>query len=320
MFRIASIVIFSIVSSLCAVAGPTNDAQSKELIQYIRDAKKAGLSETQIQQNATKGGWDPTDVAAALAIVRRGSGEPSAVAKGNVPVTTEQPQSAPAATATEGARPAEPSTIKSPESPRAEAPAQAPKPAESSPAPTADSAAISGDAAAAIDRNVSDEYVIGEGDVLQVHVWNEPTASVPNAVVRPDGMITVPLVHQVQVARLTPSQVEKLLAGKLQEFDTAITPASITVVVSQINSKKVYMTGALKREGPIPYNYRMTVMQALSEAGGLTEYAKPKDIYILRNENGRQYQFRFDYRAVLKGQHVESNIQLRPGDTVVVPN
>ncbi len=320
MFRIASIVIFCIVSSLCAVAGPTNGAQSKELIQYIRDAKKAGLTETQIQQNATKGGWDPTDVAAALAIVRRGSEKPAAVANGNVPVTTEQPQSAPAATATGGAEPAQPSALKSPEGSRADAPAPAPKAPESLPTPPADSAAISGDPLAAIDHNATDEYVIGEGDVLQVHVWNEPTASVPNAVVRPDGMITVPLVHQVRVARLTPSQVEKVLAEKLQEFDTAITPASITVVVSQINSKKVYMTGALKREGPIPYSYRMTVMQALSEAGGLTEYAKPKDIYVLRNDNGKQHQFRFDYRAVLRGQHVESNIQLQPGDTVVVPN
>lgn len=319
MFRILAIVIFYSMNGMCALAAPANGAQSKELIQYVRDAKKAGLSEAQIQQNATKGGWDPADVAAAVAIVRRDSAPTDAAVKGPLPAAPEEATIPPAVTATEGVKTVRPASTKPPEAAGPEGPAT-PKSPEGTPVANPDVAAGGGETAGPIDRNVSEEYVIGEGDVLQVHVWNEPAASVPNAVVRPDGMITVPLVHQVQVARLTPSQVEKLLAGRLQEFDTAITPASVTVVVSQINSKKVYMSGALKKEGPIPYNYRMSVMQAISEAGGLTEFAKPKDIYVLRNENGKQHQFRFNYRAVLKGQHVESNIQLQPGDTVVVPN
>jgi polysaccharide biosynthesis/export protein len=80
------------------------------------------------------------------------------------------------------------------------------------------------------------------------------------------------------------------------------------------------MIGAVKKEGPIQYTYRMTVMQALSEAGGLTEYAKRKKIYVLRTENGKEYRLPFDYDAVLKGERMDSNIPLLPNDTLVVPH
>jgi polysaccharide export outer membrane protein len=264
----------------------------KELIQYMRDARKAGMGVGEIQQNLIKAGWDPKDIAAAISAPPKESAAPADVSE----------------LVNAGAK----SLLKQGESGKPGGPLP--------PLVKPQSDTLAADDIAIGNHDISDEYAVGEGDVLQIHVWNEPAASVANVVVRPDGMITVPLVHQIQVARLTPSQIEKLLTEKLQEFDTAITPASVTVVVSQINSKKIYMTGALKREGPIPYTYRMTVMQAISEAGGLTEFAKPKDIYVLRLENGKQHQFQFNYRAVLKGQHIESNIQLRPGDTVVVPN
>jgi polysaccharide biosynthesis/export protein len=80
------------------------------------------------------------------------------------------------------------------------------------------------------------------------------------------------------------------------------------------------MVGAVKKEGPLHYSYRMTVMQAISEAGGLTDYAKRKRIYVIRGENGRQFQFPFNYDLVMKGQHMEMNMTLQPGDTVVVPH
>ena len=100
-----------------------------------------------------------------------------------------------------------------------------------------------------------------------------------------------------------------------------IRAADVTVIVSGINSKKVFFVGGgVKKEGPIPYTYRMTIMQGLSEAGGLTDYAKRKKIYVLRNENGRQYKLAFDYDAVLRGEHMELNLPLLPGDTIVVPN
>jgi polysaccharide biosynthesis/export protein len=163
----------------------------------------------------------------------------------------------------------------------------------------------------------SDEYQIGEGDVLQISVWAEPAASVPSVVVRPDGKISIPLLKDVRVAGLTPAQAEKAIADGLADI---IKSANVTVMVSQINSKKIYLLGAVKKEGTIPYNYRMTVMQALSEAGGLTDFAKRKKIYVMRNENGKESRLPFDYDAVVKGQHMEENISLLPGDTIVVPH
>jgi polysaccharide biosynthesis/export protein len=162
----------------------------------------------------------------------------------------------------------------------------------------------------------SNVYQIGEGDVLQISVWSEPAASVPSVVVRPDGKISMPLLKDVPVEGLTPAQAEKLITDGLADM---IKAANVTVMVVQINSKKVYLLGAVKKEGPIPYSYRMTVMQALSEAGGLTEFAKRRKIYVMRNENGREFRLQFDYDAVVKGQQMELNIPLLPGDTVVVP-
>jgi polysaccharide export outer membrane protein len=168
-----------------------------------------------------------------------------------------------------------------------------------------------------INRGVPYDYRIGGGDVLQVHVWKEPDASVPSVVVRPDGMISLPLVKDVSVLGLTPKQAEVTIAKELRGF---IMDADVTVVVAEINSKKVYLVGALKKEGPVAYTYRMSVMQAISEGGGLTDYAKRKKIYVLRNENGRQSRLPFNYDAVIKGEHMEMNIALLPDDTVVVPH
>jgi polysaccharide biosynthesis/export protein len=174
-----------------------------------------------------------------------------------------------------------------------------------------------GPAAPTADRTtISDEYQIGEGDVLQISVWGEPAASVPSVVVRPDGKISMPLLKDVRVAGLTPAQAEKLITDGLADM---IKTANVTVMVAQINSKKVYLLGGVKKEGPIPYSYRMTVMQALSEAGGLTDFAKRKKIYVMRNENGKESRLPFNYDDVVKGQHMELNVSLLPGDTIVVP-
>jgi polysaccharide export outer membrane protein len=169
-----------------------------------------------------------------------------------------------------------------------------------------------------INRGVPNEYRIGEGDIVQINVWGERDASVPAAVVRPDGMITVPLIKDVRVAGMTPAEAEKALTEQLLK---QIKAADVTVIVNQINSKKIYVVGGgVKKEGPIPYTYRMTVMQALSEAGGLSDYAKRKKIYVLRTENGREFKLAFDYDAVLRGERMDLNIPLMPGDTLVVPN
>jgi polysaccharide export outer membrane protein len=159
-------------------------------------------------------------------------------------------------------------------------------------------------------------YRIGAGDVLQISVWKEPDASVPQIVVRADGKITLPLIKEVQVAGLTPPEAEKLL---MQRFEKFIRGVDVTVIVREVNSWRVYMVGAVRGVGPIPLRSRLTVLQALTLAGGLTDYAKRKQIYILRNEDGRQVRLNFNYEAVIRGEQMEQNIVLQPDDTIVVP-
>lgn len=165
--------------------------------------------------------------------------------------------------------------------------------------------------------NASDDYRIGAGDVLQIMVWREPDASVPSAVVRPDGDIAMPLLKEVKVVGLTPKEAQRVITARLSKF---IHDADVTVVVTAINSTKAYVVGAVKKEGPISLQHKMSILQALSEAGGLTDYAKRKKIYLLRTENGKQFRFPFNYDAVIKGERMEDNIWVMPDDTIVVPH
>lgn len=158
-------------------------------------------------------------------------------------------------------------------------------------------------------------YRIGPGDTLQIDVWKEPEASTP-VTVRSDGVITLPMVKEISVRGMTPRELEAVLTEKLARF---FHEPDVTVMVKEIHSEKVYLVGAVRKEGPIPLQAPLTVLQAVAEAGGLTDYAKRGKIYILRQENSKQVRIPFDYQAVIKGQHMESNISLRPGDTVVVP-
>lgn len=160
------------------------------------------------------------------------------------------------------------------------------------------------------------DYRIGAGDVLNISVWKEPEVSIPSIIVRPDGKITVPLVKDIEVAGLTPAEAEKVITKALSPF---IKDVNVTVIVTGINSKKIYVIGAVKKEGPLAYTHKMTIMQALTEAGGLTDYAKRKKIYVLRAQNGKQTRISFDYDAVLKGKHPE-NVWLVPDDTLVIPH
>jgi polysaccharide export outer membrane protein len=134
-----------------------------------------------------------------------------------------------------------------------------------------------------------DEYRIGEGDVLQISVWGEPAASVPSGVVRPDGMISLPLIKDIYVSGLTPAEAEKAITEMLSKL---IQGADVTVIVSQIHSKKIFVVRWREEGGPIAFTYRMTIMGL---AGGF-RYAAQK-IYVLRN-GGRQYKLPFDYDAV----------------------
>jgi polysaccharide biosynthesis/export protein len=161
-----------------------------------------------------------------------------------------------------------------------------------------------------------DGYRIGPGDILQIAVFREPEASVPAATVRSDGKISVPLIKEVEAVGLTALEAERLLAEKLSRY---IRDPEVTVIVSQINSRKVYLVGAVKTVGSIDLKGPMTVLQAIAQAGGLTDYAKRKQIYVLRTEDGRQIKLPFNYDAAVKGEKVEPNIVLSPNDTIVVP-
>jgi polysaccharide export outer membrane protein len=160
------------------------------------------------------------------------------------------------------------------------------------------------------------EYRIGPGDVIQVEVWKEPEASIASAVVRPDGKITMPLIKEITVAGYTSSELSELLAEKLSKY---IPASDVTVVIRETRSKKVYLTGAVKRPGSVLLLAPMTILQVLTENGGLNDYAKKKKIYLLRTENGKQSKMIFDYSAVIKGEHLEQNIEVQAGDVIVVP-
>jgi polysaccharide export outer membrane protein len=158
-------------------------------------------------------------------------------------------------------------------------------------------------------------YVIGEEDVLNVSVWKDPEVSrtVP---VRPDGKISLPLINDMQAAGLSPAQLGMAITEKLRKF---MTDPQVTVIVTQINSRRVYIMGEVNRPGAFPLLPNMTVLQALSSAGGFTQFANLKGIYVLRSEDGKQNRFSFSYKDVIKGQRTEQNIVLKPGDTIVVP-
>jgi polysaccharide biosynthesis/export protein len=157
-------------------------------------------------------------------------------------------------------------------------------------------------------------YVIGAEDVLHIAVWKEAdlTATLP---VRSDGKISLPLLNDVQAAGLTPMQLADSLTEKLKKY---VSSPRVTVVVTQINSKRIYMVGEVAHTGPISMLPNMTVLQALASAG-LTQFANTKKIYVLRTENGQQQKLPVNYRKLVKGEEMERNYLLRPGDTIVVP-
>jgi polysaccharide biosynthesis/export protein len=168
--------------------------------------------------------------------------------------------------------------------------------------------------AAAPAAETPSDYVIGADDTLRVSVWKEPdlTATLP---VRPDGKISLPLLNDIPAAGLTPMQLADSITTKLKKY---IADPRVTVVVTAMNSRRVFVTGEVTHSGAMPLLPGMTVLQALSSAG-FTQFASLKKIYLLRTENGRQVKLPFNYKEVVKGDHPEQNIRLRPGDTIVVP-
>ncbi len=159
------------------------------------------------------------------------------------------------------------------------------------------------------------DYVIGPEDVLEVVFWREKDLS-GQVMVRPDGMVSLPLINDVQAAGLTPEQFrQKLLeaAGRYVENPSA------AVIVRTINSRKVYATGEVGKPGAYPLGGPMTVMQLITLAGGFKEYADVKNIAVVRTEGGRAVRHKFNYKDFARGKNTQQDIPLKPGDTVIVP-
>src|SRR5579872_2051742 len=183
-------------------------------------------------------------------------------------------------------------------------------------------AASRNSAAAAVDNKstpiaatTDPTYVIGPEDVLDISVWKEPDVSrvVP---VRPDGRISLPLINDVQAAGLSPQQLAGSVSEKLKKY---LNGPQVTVIVTAINSQRIFVVGEVLRAGAFPMLPGMTVLQALSSAGGFTTFADVKKIHVMRLRNGKQVEIPFNYRDVLRGDNSEQNIKLEPGDTIVVP-
>jgi len=158
-------------------------------------------------------------------------------------------------------------------------------------------------------------FTIGPEDVLGILVWRDQEMS-GDVAVRPDGMITLPLVRDIKAAGFTPEELAERIQTAVREW---VTDASVTVVVRQMNSRKAFITGEVAKPGAYPLTSTMTVMQLIAVAGGLNEFADGSKISIMRVEAGRTRALPFDYKNVANGRKVAQNIVLRPGDTIVVP-
>lgn len=158
-------------------------------------------------------------------------------------------------------------------------------------------------------------YVIGPDDQLAIVFWREKDLSTETAV-RPDGKISVPLLNDVEATGLTPEQLRARIfdaAGKFVEDPT------VTVVVKQINSRKVFITGQVGKPGPYPLGGPTTVLQLIATAGGVNEYADTEHIVVVRSENGKTTSIEFNYKDVSHRKKLQTNIELKPGDTIIVP-
>ncbi len=160
------------------------------------------------------------------------------------------------------------------------------------------------------------EYIVGDADVLRIDVWKEPEISQASISVRPDGMISVPLVGVVSVSGMTPSAIQEILKAKLKRF---IDKPQVTVTVVEVKSKTVYLTGEVMRPGVYNLLSTTNVVQLVVKGGGLTPFAHSKSVIVLRNMNGTQEKMKVNLAKVLRGEAAEQNIELAPGDTVIVP-
>ena len=161
----------------------------------------------------------------------------------------------------------------------------------------------------------SPSYLIGPNDILSIYVWKEPELT-REVTVMPDGRVTFPLAGEVVAQGQTVTQLKKTITQKLEKYVTA---PEVTVIVKESRSQMIYTIGKVGRPGPYPLTSGMTILQALSIAGGLGEWADQKNIIVVRRQSGKEIQIPFNYKEFTSGQNLERNILLQPGDTIVVP-
>jgi polysaccharide biosynthesis/export protein len=170
-------------------------------------------------------------------------------------------------------------------------------------------------AAAAVATLDQATYLLGPEDTLEISVWKEPDLT-KQLVVRPDGKITYPLIGEVQAAGRTVKQLQEEILKRLEKY---VTDAHVTVILLKAQNYKIYVTGKVNKPGDFVIGKPVNVMQAISMAGGLTPFASPGSIMVLRTMGGKEEVFGFNYKEVAKGQFLEQNRTLLPGDVVVVP-
>jgi polysaccharide biosynthesis/export protein len=161
----------------------------------------------------------------------------------------------------------------------------------------------------------SNQYVIGAEDVLYIHIWKEETLSrtVP---VRMDGKISIPLIDEVQAAGFTPLQLKEMLTGKFKIF---IDNPTISVIVMESNSCRVFVSGQVKTPGVYRIRSETSLMQIIPMAGGFTDWANQKNILIIRKESGKEKRITVNYKRIVDGKETLSNSILKSGDTIIVP-
>lgn len=159
-------------------------------------------------------------------------------------------------------------------------------------------------------------YIIGPADRLRIDVWQNDRLSLTDVPVRPDGNITVPLIDDVQAAGLTTDELKLAVTEKLSEY---VQNPTVTVVVLAPLSKRAYVLGEVRSAGPISLGAQMSVLDAITAAGGFTPFAKKSSVRVLRRIDGKELAYTFDYDAFVAGRAPGTNVLLHPGDTVLVP-
>lgn len=188
-------------------------------------------------------------------------------------------------------------------------------PKNDNPAPAAQPKQPTTDHPAGAAVEVPADYIVGESDSLNITVWKEKDLN-QTVMVRPDGKISFPFVNEIKVSGLTPTEIQSLLEEHLKSYLVA---PHVTVTVTEIRSRVVYITGEVGKPGSYSLLSPMKVLQLIAKANGLSVYAKRGKIFVLRQVDGHQVRYPFNYDHVVRGQEASQNIELRPGDTVVVP-